>query len=90
MSTETVETADENRRFRGTLRDLDTGVVARIVALDVEPAELRRLRSLGIRTGSDVQVSQHRGAGVVLAAAGGRIALGADVARRILVEAGAR
>lgn len=45
-----------------------------------------RLLSLGLRVGSEIELTQRRGGGVVVANAGTRVALGAGVAEKLLVE----
>ncbi len=45
-----------------------------------------RLLSLGLRVGSEIELIQRRGGGVVVASAGSRVALGAGVAEKLLVE----
>jgi ferrous iron transport protein A len=45
-----------------------------------------RLLSLGLRVGSEIELTQRRGGGVVVASAGTRVALGAGVAEKLLVE----
>ena len=47
---------------------------------------VHRLLGLGLRVGSEVELTQRRGAGVVVANAGNRIALGAGVADKLLVQ----
>lgn len=86
----TIDHPPRGRPGGTTLPDLDTGVTARVVALDVAPSELRRLLSMGIRVGSDIEVTHHRGGSVVVAAAGGRVALGAGAGRNVVVERGGR
>jgi ferrous iron transport protein A len=44
-----------------------------------------RLLSLGLRVGSEIELTQRRGGGVVVANAGTRVALGAGVAEKLLV-----
>lgn len=44
-----------------------------------------RLLSLGLRVGSEIELTQRRGGGVVVANAGTRVALGAGVADKLLV-----
>ena len=46
----------------------------------------RRLLSLGLRIGSQVEILHHRGRGVVVVSGGNRIALGGGVAEKMLVE----
>jgi ferrous iron transport protein A len=45
-----------------------------------------RLLSLGLRVGSEIELIQRRGGGVVVANAGTRVALGAGVAEKLFVE----
>ena len=47
---------------------------------------VHRLLSLGLRIGSEIELTQRRGGGVVVANAGTRVALGAGVAEKLLVE----
>jgi ferrous iron transport protein A len=47
---------------------------------------VHRLLSLGLRVGSEIELTQRRGGGVVVANAGTRVALGAGVAEKLLVE----
>jgi ferrous iron transport protein A len=46
---------------------------------------IHRLLSLGLRVGSEIELIQRRGGGVVVAKAGTRVALGAGVAEKLLV-----
>jgi ferrous iron transport protein A len=41
--------------------------------------------SLGLRVGSEIDIVQHRGRGVVLASGSSRVALGGGVAEKLLV-----
>lgn len=47
---------------------------------------VHRLLGLGLRVGSEVELTQRRGGGVVVANAGSRVALGAGVAEKLLVQ----
>lgn len=47
---------------------------------------IRRLLGLGLRIGSEVEVVQHRGRGVVVASHGVRVALGGGVAEKLLIR----
>ncbi len=47
---------------------------------------IHRLLSLGLRVGSEIELTQRRGGGVVVANEGTRVALGAGVAEKLLVE----
>lgn len=46
---------------------------------------IHRLLSLGLRVGSEIELIQRRGGGVVVANQGARIALGAGVAEKLLM-----
>jgi len=46
----------------------------------------RRLLALGLNLGSEVEIVQRRGGGIVVARGGMRIALGEGVAEKLLVE----
>ena len=46
----------------------------------------RRLLSLGLRVGSELEILHHRGRGVVVASSGNRVALGADIADKLLIS----
>ncbi|MET0050605.1 MAG: FeoA family protein [Candidatus Thiodiazotropha sp.] len=45
-----------------------------------------RLLSLGLRVGSEIELLQRRGGGVVVASEGTRVALGAGVAEKLLMK----
>jgi len=47
---------------------------------------LRKLMSLGIKTGSEVELLHHRGKGVVVRSNGTRIAIGESIAQHIEVS----
>jgi ferrous iron transport protein A len=47
---------------------------------------VHRLLSLGLRVGSEIELTQRRRGGVVVATEGTRVALGAGVAEKLLVE----
>jgi len=49
-------------------------------------ALLRKLMSLGIKTGSDIEILHHRGKGVVVRSKGTRIAIGESIAELLTVE----
>jgi len=68
-----------------TLDLLPVGRHARIHSLNGGRELTRRLLSLGLRVGSEVDVLQHRGRGVVVASHGARVALGGGVAAKILM-----
>ena len=64
---------------------LPVGGHARIERVEGGRLMTRRLLSLGLRVGSEVDIVQHRGRGVVVASQGSRVALGAGVADKLLV-----
>jgi ferrous iron transport protein A len=47
---------------------------------------VHRLLSLGLRVGSEIELLQRRGSGVVVACQGNRVALGAGVAEKLLLS----
>ena len=57
-----------------------------LVGIDGGENLRRRLLSLGLRVGGEVEVVHRRGGGVVLARDGNRVALGHGVARKVLAE----
>ncbi len=69
-----------------SLAQLPLGARARIVEVQGGREMTRRLLSLGLRIGSEVELLHHRGRGVVVANAGNRIALGGGVAEKVLTE----
>ncbi|MES9956964.1 MAG: ferrous iron transport protein A [Sedimenticola sp.] len=68
------------------LDHLAVGTHAKIAEIHGDRAMARRLLSLGLRVGSEVSVVQHRKRGVVVASAGTRVALGASVADKLLMQ----
>ncbi len=67
------------------LASLPVGSHARIEQLLGGRQMIRRLLSLGLRIGSELDVLQQRGRGVVVASHGVRVALGAGVAEKLLM-----
>jgi ferrous iron transport protein A len=65
---------------------LPVGVKAKIERLDGGRQLARRLLGLGLRVGSQIEVVQHRGRGVVVACQGIRVALGGGVAEKLLMR----
>lgn len=68
------------------LAKLPLGAHARIRQILGGRQLVHRLLSLGLRTGSEIELTQRRGGGVVVATEGTRVALGAGVAEKLLVE----
>ena len=68
------------------LSSVPVGSMVRLNAIEGGKSMTRRLLSLGISLGSEFEVINHRGEGTVLAREGNRVALGAGVSNKILVE----
>jgi len=62
------------------------GVPLRIESIQADKATEKRLLSMGMPLGTLVEILHRRGGAVVLAVGGSRLAVGADMACRILVE----
>jgi ferrous iron transport protein A len=69
-----------------TLSEILVGQKVRLVAVDGGRQLVRRLLSLGLAVGAEVEVLHHRGRGVVVARAGNRVALGRGVAEKLHAE----
>ena len=69
-----------------TLQHVPEGSRVRILAQGNDKQLARKLLSLGLRIGAEVEVLQHRGKGVVVVSSGTRVALGAGVASSLQVE----
>lgn len=61
------------------------GKRVRITAIHGDRMLSRRLLSLGLRIGSELEILHHRGRGVVVGNSGNRVALGAGIADKLLV-----
>ena len=68
------------------LNKIPVGQKVRLNAINGGKQLTRRLMSLGISLGSEFEVINHRSNGVVLARDGNRVALGAGVSEKLLVE----
>jgi len=68
------------------LHNLAVGTEAEIAEIRGDPAMARRLLSLGLRVGSRISVLQQRNSGVVVASAGTRVALGASIADKVMMQ----
>ena len=68
------------------LSETPVGQKVRLVAIDGGRQLTRRLLSLGLTLGSEVEVLQHRGRGVVVAKQGNRVALGKGIAEKLQAE----
>ena len=68
------------------MSELGEGGRARIREIRGGRNVTRRLLSLGLRVGTEIRVVQRRGGGVVVANEGNRVALGAGVADKLIVD----
>ncbi|MGB5734140.1 MAG: FeoA domain-containing protein [Thiohalocapsa sp.] len=64
---------------------LPVGVRARIVAINGGRELVRKLLSLGLRTGSEIRVEHHRRRGLVVSAGSARVALGGGIVDKLMV-----
>ncbi len=68
------------------LSETPVGTRVRLVAVDGGRKLTRRLLSLGLSIGTEVEVLHHRGHGVVVGSEGNRVALGAGMADKVRAE----
>ena len=68
-----------------SLNQIAVGGHVRITKFLGDRKTSRRLLSLGLRVGSELEILHHRGRGVVVANSGNRVALGADIADKLLI-----
>ena len=68
------------------LSQLNVGQSACIARIEGGRQLVRRLLSLGLREGSEVNVLQRRGHSVVVSSAGTRVAIGATIADKLLMK----
>lgn len=68
------------------LSEMPAGHKVRLVAIDGSRQLTRRLLSLGLSLGSEVEILHHRGRGVVVAKQGNRVALGRGIAEKLIAE----
>ena len=68
------------------LSEIPVGNVVRLVAIDGGRQMTRRLLSLGITLGVELEILQHRGHGVVIGRNGNRVALGKGIVDKIKAE----
>ncbi len=69
-----------------SLNQVAVGGHVRITSFLGDRKTSRRLLSLGLRVGSELEILHHRGRGVVVANSGNRVALGADIADKLLIS----
>jgi len=69
------------------LSNIPTGEIVRLVSIDGDRQLVRRLLSLGITPGVEVEILQYRGQGVVIGRNGNRVALGKSIVDKLYAEA---
>ncbi len=70
-----------------SLDNFEVGGRARIVRIDGDRNLARRLLSLGLREGVELEVLQRRGRSVVVSSAGTRVAIGSTIAEKLFMHA---
>lgn len=85
LSMLSMNKSDEAKHDLIPLAFLPEGSHARIEQLLGGRQLIRRLLGLGLRIGSELDVVQQRGRGVVVASHGVRVALGAGIAEKLLM-----
>ena len=81
-----------NRHFQTSyhelarLNQLASGHRAKLVKIEGGRRLARRLLSLGLRVGAELQILQKRGRSVVVASAGTRVAIGSSIAEKMLMN----
>ena len=70
-----------------TLSETPVGQKVRLIAIDGGRQLTRRLLSLGLSLGSEIEIVHRRGRGVVVAKQGNRVALGSGIAEKLRGEA---
>ncbi len=68
------------------LDQLPIGEHARIVAIHGGKQIARKMRGLGLKVGSEVDIIHRRGHGVVVGKNGHRIAIGSGISHRLLMQ----
>lgn len=68
------------------LSTVPVGQKVRLISIQGGRKLIRRLLALGITQGNELEVLHHRGGGVVVGRGGNRVALGAGVADKLLIE----
>jgi ferrous iron transport protein A len=68
------------------LSETPVGRRARVVSINGGRELIRRLLSLGLSVGSEIEILHHRGRAVVVGNKGNRLALGAGMAERVCAE----
>jgi ferrous iron transport protein A len=81
-----TESDNQTQKALMALAQVPLGTRVRIVEVRGGRQLTRRLLSLGLRIGSEVELLHHRGRGVVVASAGNRIAIGGGIAEKLMAE----
>ena len=68
------------------LSTVPVGQKVRLISIQGGRKLIRRLLALGITQGNELEVLHHRSGGVVVGRGGNRVALGAGVADKLLIE----
>jgi ferrous iron transport protein A len=68
------------------LNDIPAGETVRLVSIDGGRQLTRRLLSLGITPGAELEILHCRGQGVVIGRNGNRVALGRGIAEKLQAE----
>jgi Fe2+ transport system protein FeoA len=68
------------------LADIPVGKRVKLVSIRGGRRLVRRLMALGLGVGNEFEVLHHRGRAVVVGNDGNRVALGAGVAEKIIIE----
>lgn len=69
------------------LSQASPGQRVRLISIDGDRVLTRRLLALGLSVGNEVEVLHHRKGDVVVGRGGNRLALGHDIADKVLIEA---
>ena len=68
------------------LSTVPVGQRVRLISIQGGRKLVRRLLALGITQGNELEILHHRGGGVVVGRGGNRVALGAGVADKLVIE----
>jgi len=71
---------------RRILSETPVGCKVRLAAIEGGRSLVRRLLSLGLSVGAEIEILHHRGSGVVVARQGNRVALGKGIAEKVYTE----
>ncbi len=68
------------------LSEIQKGATVRLVSIDGNRQLVRRLLSMGITLGVEMEILHHRGQGVVIGRNGNRVALGKGIVDKLQAE----